>query len=159
MKKHYSIFVYLIFLLSITFYISQNYLQVLLIQGHSMEPTYHHWQPALIDKRDVTYQHGDVIAFYAPELNHVLIKRIVAVPNDTIVIQNNTLYVNNTISEWQLFSQPISDAGIASNIISLNDAEYFVLGDNYSQSKDSRHDTIGLISEQDIIGKIIPQRP
>ena len=50
----------------------------------------------------------------------------------------------------------IEYAGIAENPIHLQDNEYFVLGDNYQQSIDSRYEEIGCIHFEDILGKIYP---
>lgn len=49
--------------------------------------------------------------------------------------------------------EDIQDAGIASSPITLDADEYFVLGDNRNNSSDSRDPSVGLIKQNEIIGK------
>lgn len=159
MKNNRTFLAGILLLFVLTFFISKNYLQVMLIQGNSMEPSYHSWQITLIDKREQDYYIGDVVAFYADDINAVLIKRIAAAPNDTVVIHEGKLYVNEQISEQYSSANPITYSGIATAPLTLGANQYFVLGDNLAESKDSRYENIGPIHENDILGKVIPQRP
>lgn len=124
-----------------------------------MLPTYRHMQFIIINKQCHQYQSGDVIVFYNQSLDAYLTKRIVACPGDTLEIKNSTLYVNNQPSPVSLPNIPINYAGIARTPITLSQNEYFVLGDNYDYSKDSRYSHIGCIAKDDILGKVIPQIP
>ena len=131
--------------------------QLLLIQGKSMEPTYASFSLTLIDKRGSVPERGDVIFFNAPGLKSKLVKRVVGIPGDTLVIKNGHLWVNGDIPkayEDLLFDE----AGLLQSEMTLKEKEYFVLGDNISESKDSRSAEVGVILEKDIIGKLIPQR-
>ena len=79
----------------IAYYISNNFAQVLLINGQSMYPTYHNLQLVILSKVNSGYESDDVIAFYNSTLNVTLIKRIVGVPGDYIIIKDGILYVND----------------------------------------------------------------
>lgn len=83
-----------------------------------------------------------------------MIKRIVGIPGDTIQIKEGILYVNNKKVEEHRLDKMCS-SGIAYHPIKLKDGEYFVLGDNRNNSRDSRFKSIGIVKENEISGKII----
>lgn len=153
MKKYFYYFI----LLFLTFYISTYHFQFTLIQGNSMNPTYHSWQLVILNKNPKELKTGDVISFRCETLNCVLIKRIVAGPGDHMEIEDGILYVNDSPSPYAL--SPINNPGIAQSPITLGTDEYFVLGDNYEYSKDSRHSEVGCVHSEDILGSVIPQIP
>lgn len=140
----------------VALYVSKYWYQFMLIQGESMEPSYHNGQLVLLDKNMDELTRGDVIAFYCEAMDSILVKRIVAVPEDVVLISNGVLYINGEVVKEE--TQAISYAGRAESEITLSEKEYFVLGDNYEKSKDSRYEKIGNIQYTNIIGKVIPQR-
>ena len=140
------------------FYISRFWYQIMLIQGDSMEPSYHSWQFVLLDKHTKQYDCGDVVAFQCDGLKAVLIKRVVAVPGDTVQIVDGVLYRNGAPTEEGLVNGSLDYAGIAEKTVTLGENEYFLLGDNYEESKDSRYEKVGCVLEEDILGKVIPQK-
>lgn len=123
-----------------------------------MQPSYTNWQIAILNKRPSSLHVGDVVAFESEAVNSVLIKRIVGVPGDTLQIKDGMLYTNGFPSIMMIPNSYISYSGIAQVPIILSADEYFVLGDNYEYSKDSRYKEIGCIKEDDIIGKVLPQK-
>src|SRR5437588_3825866 len=68
------------------------------IDGHSMEPSLHDKELILVDKWTYLFhppQRGDVIVFKAPpEPSQDYIKRIVALPGDTITVRDTTVIVD-----------------------------------------------------------------
>ncbi len=120
-----------------------------------MSPAYHSWQLVLLNKNPSQLNRGDVISFRCDTLNSVLVKRIVACPGDTVQIKNGILYVNGSPAPDAITC--IDYAGNAELPITLAADEYFVLGDNYKYSTDSRYSQIGCIPQEDILGTIIPQ--
>ena len=136
-------------------YISTYWYQVALIQGDSMQPTYHNGQFVLLDKHTDNFACGDVVAFRCEGVKGVLIKRIAAVPGDTVQISEGILYRNGVPVEEAWINGEITYAGIAEQPLTLSEGEYFMLGDNYEESKDSRYEKIGNISEKNILGKVI----
>lgn len=139
----------------VTWYISSNLVQFALIQGDSMLPTYHNMQLVLVDKHSNEFHYNDVIVFTNEKLNATLIKRIIAIPGDTVQIVDGIVYVNNIPSPFLTGDKIISYSGIASSPLHLSSDEYFVLGDNYEKSKDSRYPEIGCIKHDTILGRII----
>lgn len=153
-KKSNKIYVALI-IIFLSAYISKYWIQFTLIQGDSMLPTYHNWQLVLIDKHTTSFGYGDVIVFTNDTLNTTLVKRIVALPGDTVQIINGIVYVNEQPCPFLSEDARLSYSGIASSSLHLSNNEYFVLGDNYEVSKDSRYAEIGCIRLANILGKII----
>lgn len=141
----------------VSLFVSQNFFQLMLIQGDSMEPTYKNIQLVIIDKKPDNLKQGDVIAFYSDLLESVLVKRIVACPGDSVQILDGNIYINKAIYDINnLYKGNVIFAGIAENEIILSDNEFFVLGDNVEKSKDSRYAEVGCISKINILGRVIP---
>ena len=142
-------------ILILTYYISTYWFQFTLVQGESMSPTLPPNRLVIIDKHSKTFHDGDIIVFYSANIHSVCIKRIIASPNETIVIKNGLLYVNSRESPFQRLDTYINYSGTASGKIHMNNNQYFVIGDNYEHSTDSRYSEIGIISYDNIIGKVI----
>ena len=140
-----------LFIFLLSWYVSAFWYQLMLLQGNSMEPAYHSGQLLLVDKHTKAYQAGDVIAIHKAHIKGLLVKRIAAVPGDTVYIHNGIIYINEEPQAEFL----IEYAGIAERPIILEEDCYFVLGDNLQESKDSRYAEIGLIKQTEIMGKVI----
>ena len=56
-----------------------------------MYPSYHAYQMVILDKRQQDFKRGDVIAFTCEGFSALLVKRIAAVPNDTVEIVGGRL--------------------------------------------------------------------
>ena len=132
----------------------------LIVDGSSMEPNYHNGDVLKINS--VAYltsepQRYDVVAVHTPSMD--LIKRIIALPGETVRIdENGEVLINGEIIEDPFVKETITQdmRGLAVNTITLKDNEYFVMGDNRNASTDSR--TIGPIQKKQIIGKVRVKR-
>ena len=98
---------------------------------------------------------GDVVVFLpnGNEKSHYYVRRVIATPGDTVLIQDGAVYVNGQFYSEKKEVASIDDPGIAGEEIKLGKDEYFVLGDNRNNSEDSRYANIGNIKEDYIIGK------
>lgn len=126
--------------------------------GVSMEPVLYNGQEILVNRfvyRVMAPKTGDVIVFLpnGNENTHYYVKRVVAVPGDTVHIKNGALYINDTLYK-DIEYDKIEDAGIAENPVMLGNNEFFTLGDNINNSEDSRSGNIGAVPKDDIIGKV-----
>jgi signal peptidase I len=123
-----------------------------------MEPALYNGQEVLVNRfiyRLISPHDGDVVVFLpnGNQNSHYYVKRIVAEPGDTLVIREGILYINNVpYTETEL--DKIADAGILENELTLEEDEYFVVGDNINNSEDSRSGNIGPVSRDSIIGKV-----
>lgn len=154
LKSIYKLFPIFLILI-VTYYISTYWFQFTLVQGESMSPTLAPNRLVLVDKHTKTFKDGDIIIFYSSSVDSICIKRIMANPTETIEIKNGLIYVNNIESPFQRPSIKINYAGNASSKIFLPYNQYFVIGDNYDHSIDSRYSEIGTVSYEDILGKVI----
>lgn len=124
--------------------------------GDSMNPVLFNGQTIYIDRFSYMLSNpkaGDVVVFLpnGNENEHYYVKRVIAVPGDTVRIQDGICYVNGEESEH--ITQTISEAGIAENDILIENGSYFCIGDNPDNSEDSRSANIGPVKDGDILGK------
>ena len=127
--------------------------------GDAMSPAIENGEVVLVDRLIVdmkTPSRGTVVAF-RPDGNrevHLLIRRIVGLPGETIQIKDGTVYINGKEQKKHIHVSEIKDAGIASDEIKLGKDEYFVLGDNEESGEDSRSETVGVVKADEIYGKV-----
>ena len=102
---------------------------------------------------------GEIIVFSYPlDPDRDFVKRVIGMPGDTIQIGNGEVVVNGNIMEEDYISSltPKGDLwfadGFRPEITTLQEQEYFVLGDNRLGSNDSRN--WGPVPENNIHGKV-----
>lgn len=127
------------------------------VVGVSMEPALYNGQQIFINSflyLISSPKAGDVVVFLpnGNENAHYYVKRVAAVPGDRVVIEGGILYVNGEPSPW--VEEKLADAGIAATEFTVENGEYFCIGDNPGNSEDSRSANIGPVKEEDIIGKV-----
>ncbi len=122
--------------------------QLCFVNGDSMYPTLKDKQIVLIKKYNLNIANNDIIVI--KKNKKTIIKRLIGLPNDTIKI-DKYVYVNGNKNDNIITNQK----GNIKNEIHLKPGEYFALGDNRDNSIDSRFDEIGIIYEDEIIGKVI----
>ena len=101
------------------------------VDGKSMYPTLNGNEVMILNKLGKIDRYDVVVIETKPS---DIIKRVIALPNETIEIKNNTIYVNGKKIDDKYGDGETSDY----DKITLKDNEYFVLGDNRENSKDSR---------------------
>jgi signal peptidase I len=108
---------------------------------------------------------GDIIAYENPaEEGKLLLSRILASEYDTVEIRNKTVFVNDKsidpipgVSRNDKINYPMKFC-FRDNMppVKLERNEFFVLGDNFDRSFDSRF--LGKITKSSIAGKVIYKR-
>ena len=155
MKKQLSYIGILLAVVLLALYVSVFRLQLLLIHGQSMEPTYKSGSIVLLEKQPDEYRRGNVVLCRCDSVGRSLVKRIAAVPGDELYAVGDTLYINGAeaapLPEKAQRADCIGEAPFV-----LPEGEYFLLGDNLEHSIDSRYAGIGLVAGENFRGRIIP---
>lgn len=143
----------LIIIASVAALIATFVMPVLQISGSSMSPTLHEGE-IVISFKTKKFDCGDVIAFYHG--NKILVKRVIAQSGDWVNITDN----GNVYIDEKLLNEPYIDIKKIGNTdiefpYQVPEGTYFVLGDDREMSIDSRNTTIGTITKENIIGKVI----
>ncbi len=133
------------------------------VSGESMSNTLHSGDTLWIDKLE--YEFGspkryDVVVFpYGDDEDTFYIKRIIGLPGETVYIdEDGNIFIDDELLESDVYGRETiaSDKrGVAADEITLGDDEYFVLGDNRNNSRDSRVADVGNIHKKDIIGRAV----
>ena len=132
--------------------ITTLFLPILQISGDSMSPTLEHDEIVVLLKTE-KFERGDLVAFYFH--GKILLKRIVALPEDEVVIDGEgNVYVNQEmLEEPYVTDKSLGDCDLEFPY-KVPGTGYFVLGDRRSNSVDSRNSLVGAITQDDIIGKV-----
>jgi signal peptidase I len=132
-------------------YFHSNLFEPFTAATESMSPTIEPGDYLLIKKFNNQYKRGDIILAKGATigLKADFIKRIIALPNEHIKIQDGEILIDDKILRIKYIK-----GNISGNVdLVLKEDEYFVLGDNIEKSYDSRH--FGPIKKDDILGKVI----
>lgn len=161
-------------LAAIIFLMVRGVAQNFRVEGPSMEPGLHDGQYLLVNKavyfkldlgtlsKYIPFigddgskflfhgpERGDVIVFrYPRDPSRDFIKRVIAVPGDAVSIRDGKVSVNGKVIEENYLDE--STRGNLDETV-VPEGSYFVLGDNRSNSSDSR--SWGFVPEENIIGK------
>ena len=141
--------------------VRDNILKAYKIPTASMHPTLETGDHLLCNQLYYRYHNpkrGDLIIFKVPDdENKEYIKRIVGIPGDRIELKGNALFVNGLEMDepYAIYERADFSGFIREDFgpFTVSEDEYFVLGDNRFNSKDSRY--IGTVKRHNIQGKAI----
>lgn len=154
-----------VFVLVFALVVRSFLIQPFIVDGSSMEPTFHDQEYLMVEKLGTTIKkptRGDIIVFrypLQPSLNYV--KRIIGVPGDRVVIGGGKVTVYNNANPSGLVlkehylsnnTQTLVRNELVEHSWVVNNDGYFVMGDNRDHSDDSR--SWGLVPGKNVIGKV-----
>jgi signal peptidase I len=124
------------------------------VDGESMLPTLRPADKVLLTKDYSLPIRGDIVVIHLPDENgqpHDIVKRVVAVPGDTIEVRDDVAWVNGAREPAHgIVLDPT--VAVSRPPLRIPDGEVFVMGDNRPVSLDSRD--IGLVPLPDVQGKV-----
>lgn len=142
------------------YFLLQFVFQVNIVQGRSMFPTLKPQDRVVVNKLRTTfsrpYDRGDIVTINAakldnPDIDKDIVKRIVALPGETVEIKDGQVFVNDKkLPEKYLPSGVVTELIGSYSRVLLGKDSYFVLGDNRSHSTDSR--VFGVVPAKAIMG-------
>ncbi len=129
------------------------FLPVLQISGTSMTETL--WNGDIVVALSGSdYATGEVVAFYYN--NNILVKRVIATAGDWVDMdKDGNVYVNNVLLEEPYVTDKALGICDITFPYQVPEGRIFVLGDHRATSVDSRSSTIGSVSEEFLVGKIL----
>ena len=129
-------------------------IQPFYVEGASMEPNFLSSEYLIIDEisyRFVEPARGEAVVMrYPRDPNQFFIKRIIGLPGESIEIVDGTVFINREPLDEPYISELNTSSSSYDRIV-LADDEYFVMGDNRSNSLDSR--VFGPIARKYFIGR------
>ena len=144
--------------------VRQFLIQPFYVKGASMEPNFHDHEYLIVN--EITYQfndpqRGDIVVFrYPREPKEFYIKRVIGLPGEKVQIQDGSVFIYNeknpngiAVSEPYLAEGTRTYGMNESDMVTLGEDEYYVMGDNRNSSKDSR--SFGPVGRSFIIGKVL----
>lgn len=164
--------------------IRANYFEAFVIPGKSDMPTLLPGDRILVNKstyRRQSVRRGDVVAFRVPSEGAIWVKRVIALPGDSVEVKNEAVFVNGKelVRElappvameatthsvqcqqfletsfgrtYRVLSAPARDPVPDFPLTIVPERSCFVLGDNRNHSRDSR--AIGCVAMGDILGEV-----
>jgi signal peptidase I len=126
--------------------------QATIVYGQSMEPNLHPNQRLIVDKfsyRLHSPQRNDIVVVDLPDMEEMLVKRIVALPGETVEVRRGVVYVNG-LAIAEPYPHDLTPYDMAPR--TLGPLAYFVMGDNRGNSNDSR--SFGPVTREEIIGRV-----
>ena len=132
-----------------------------LVDGHSMEPTFYGDDRLVVSR--VHYllgapKRGDILVFNSmvpseAERGVMLIKRVVGLPGETVEIRDANVFIDGVSLSEPYIKEACMLMRCMDNHWTLGADEYFMMGDNRNNSRDSRR--FGPVPLPKIVGQVI----
>ncbi len=135
------------------------------VAGNSMNPSINDGDMTIVIRFIYLFKkvdRGDVVNIKTEDKMRY-VKRVIGLPGESVKYLNGTLYIDNEPIEDYVTDDVITNNFMFSDICSIEDCPlgvipdnmYLVLGDNREDSFDSRDPDMGLISMNEIHGKVV----
>lgn len=125
------------------------------VDSASMMPTYSAGDVVLVSRTPPSIDdlhRGDTVVFTSPQDRRLTLKRVVGLPGDVLVILDSRLHVNGKPVEEPYVDHAML-TGYYTKTFAVPQHSVFVLGDNRSNSVDSRD--YGAVELDDLVGRVV----
>lgn len=140
----------------LAFFIRYYIVELYMVEGPSMRPTLLNGERLVVNKfiyRFKTPQRGDVLVFrYPKDPSRDFIKRVIAVPGDTIEMKDGRIFLNSQLqNEGYILERTRGSFPLKT----VPEGHLFVMGDNRNNSEDSRFSDVGFVPYELVKGKAV----
>ena len=136
------------------------------VDGNSMQETLHNGEMLLISDIGYAPKRGDILVFQKINSTHPdpIVKRVIATEGETVDIDFDTWTVTITDAAGnaqildESYRKLATDARVTGDLeypVKVGEGQLFVMGDNRNHSLDSRSSLIGLVDENEVLGKVL----
>lgn len=141
----------------------------IVVDGPSMLPTLHDRDQMIVNKINYRFKEPerfDIVIFHATEEKDY-VKRVIGLPGEHVSVKDESLFINgeeveesylderkSMLSEYETLTGDFTLEEIApGGYETIPEGYVLVLGDNRTDSTDSRSPSLGLVSMDEIVGK------
>ena len=139
-------------LIAVAFLVVNSLIGRFRIEQVSMEPNLHEGEYVIVDKVSYAFrqpERGDIVVIKNPQPGQPdLIKRVIALPGESLEVRGGQVYINGQALNEPYIQPPM---GREQPLTQLQASQFFVMGDNRSNSQDSRE--LGPRPASDIVGR------
>ena len=137
------------------------------VSGDSMKDTLYNGENVIVSDTLYTPERGDIIVFHQTgeeinDYNEPIVKRVIGVAGDTVKVEHFKDGMRVTVTDSEGNSTVLEEDYIryerptySDSITYVEEGTVFVMGDNRSDSSDSRSMRIGLVDTRRILGRVI----
>ena len=138
----------------ISYFVREYGFEIVRVSGDNMYETLMDGDLALVTKFDYQSEapaQGDVVAVEMGGQKGVILRRVIGLPGDTVEIVDGETLINGSKLLEQYIGLATYDTFDGKTLPS---GKYYLLGDNRTETNDSRDPEIGLVDREDIVGKV-----
>ena len=140
----------------LAFFIRYFIVELYMVEGPSMRPTLVNSERLVVNKFIYRFrqpERGEILVFkYPRDQSRDFIKRVIAVPGDTIEVKEGRVFVNGQLLNEDYILERTRGSYPVSTVPA---GHVFVMGDNRNNSEDSRFKDVGFVPYSLIKGKAV----